>query len=83
MPTPRTKRIWQATSSWDKRTEQTTSWDIRVSPVKVVWIDYLYGDNQWVSAIVEDQDWNDISIYANSWYEQVGFWTQWTKRSSI
>lgn len=46
------------------------------------WLDYLFGDNQWTSAIVEDENW-PISIYADSWYEEVSSWTSRTKRTPV
>jgi len=52
-------------------------------PKSTIWIDYLYGNNWWVSANVEDENWDAISIYADSWYEEIYNGTVWTERASI
>ena len=70
-PTSRTKRTPEAVPTWT----------IRPTPTK--WLDYLYGNNQGVFGVVQDENWEDISIFANSWYEEVPSWTIWTKRTAI
>lgn len=63
------------------RTPPTTSWTGR--PSFLIRVDYLYGNNGWVSAIVQDENGDSISIYADSGYEQVDNGTERTARQSI
>lgn len=58
-----------------------TTWTSR--PRMTKWLDYLFGNNQWVSATIQDENWEGISIYADSWYEEVPSWTIRTKRTPI
>lgn len=70
---------------WTTRTKRTPStvgtWTIRPKPIK--WLDYLYWNNNWIFAIIQDENWENISIYANSWYEQVNDWTIRTRRTPV
>jgi hypothetical protein len=68
-------------TTYTPRTRPTTTYTAR--PRLTKWIDYLFGDNQGVEAIVQDQDWNDISIFADTWYEQVTSWASRTGRTRI
>lgn len=71
MPTTRTKRTPEGETTWTARPKQTK------------WLDYLYGNNQWIMWIIQDETWENISIYADSWYEEVESGTIWTKRIPI
>lgn len=69
------------TTSRTGRTEPTTTRTSR--PKSTLWIDYLYGNNGWVSANVEDEIGTAISIYADSGYQEVSSGTTRTPRPSI
>ena len=51
-------------------------------PKSTVWIDYLFWNNDWVSANVEDENW-EISIYADSGYQEKYAGTERSPRASI
>ena len=49
-------------------------------PTFKIWIDYLL-DDLWEQILDDTSD--PISIYSNSWYEEIDKWTQWNKRTVI
>lgn len=63
------------------RTKPSTTWSAR--PKFTKWIDYLFWNNQWTNAIVQDENWENISIFADSWYELIDSWTEYTTRTKI
>jgi hypothetical protein len=68
MVTSRTKRTPEAVPT---RT-------IRPKPTKR--LDYLLDTD---SDRIKDNDWDDIIIYSDIWYEEVSSWTVWNKRVPI
>lgn len=72
MATPRDNRWSVSTTNRDKaRTSFTT------------WIDYLFWNNWGVNQIVEDENGEAISIYADSGYEEIANNTDRTQRTPI
>lgn len=66
-------------TSRTKRTpEDVSARVIRPKPTK--WLDYLLDTD---SDRIKDNDWDDIIIYSDVWYEEVDSWTVWNKRVPI
>lgn len=68
-------------TSRTSRTTPTTTRSERSS--FKIWIDYLLWNNWWSNQIVEDETWESISIYADSWYTQIDNSTSRTARTPI
>lgn len=66
-------------TSRTKRTpEDVSARTIRPKPTKR--LDYLLDTD---SDRIKDNDWDDIIIYSDIWYEEVSSWTVWNKRVPI
>ena len=63
-------------TQWDR----TLSTDYSSRPKNTLWIDYLL-DHLWNR--IQDEEWDDIIIYSDSWYEEINSWTQRTWRTQI
>jgi hypothetical protein len=68
MPTTRTNRTPSVNTTWTAR------------PKRTKWLDYLYGDNQWFMWNIQNETWEDIVIYTDSWYKEIETGTTWTAR---